>query len=235
VLDAARSSRDGRDFEESLVESLATTFDVRNVTFFFGSTYPTLFEDPEPVLTGSTRTLLRQYQDSWRTKDVFGTPTARRILTVEGFATVDNPARLPAPQRSYVHDYLAPNEIGTASAIHLRLADGEALLGMFDRERTWDRSDIVALKLLAYHLRASSTSVMIGSASAIGNPLDSLSPRQYEVAELIGDGLTNAQIADILVLTEMTIKKYVSRIFEATGLPNRAAVAASITSSRRAR
>lgn len=229
VLDASRSSSGGTGFKETLVDAIATVFDVRDVTFFFGPTYPTLFADPAPLLTGAAEPLLRVYQERWREKDVFALPQARRVLTEDGFAMLDDLSSLPVPQRSYVEDYLAPHGMGTASAIHLRFADGEALVGMFDRQRYWDRGDITAMKLLAGNLRASSRSVVIGDPVDDVDPRACLSPRQLEVAELIGDGLTNAQIAVELTLTEMTVKKYVSRIFEATGFRNRAALAASIS------
>lgn len=229
VLEVARSSAGGTRYKEALVDAIATVFDVRDVTFFFGTTYPTLFADPAPLLTGAAEPLLGEYQERWRDKDVFALPQARRVLTDDGFATLDDLARLPVPQRSYVEDYLAPHGMGTASAIHLRFADGEALVGMFDRERYWDRSDITAMKFLAGHLRASARSVAIGEAPPETDPLVGLSPRQWDVAELIGDGLTNAEIAVELNLTEMTVKKYVSRIFDTTGFRNRSALAASVS------
>jgi DNA-binding CsgD family transcriptional regulator len=229
VLEASRSSTGGTRFKENLVEAIATVFDVRDVTFFFGPTYPTLFEDPAPLLTGAAEPLLHEYQERWREKDVFALPRARRVLTEDGFAMLDDLSRLPVPQRSYVEDYLASHGMATASAIHLKFADGEALVGMFDRERYWNHGDVAAMRLLAGHLRASSRSVVIGDSTRHVDPRAKLSPRQLEVAELIGDGLTNAQIASELTLTEMTVKKYVSRIFDATGLRNRAALAASIS------
>lgn len=229
VLDRSRSSSGGTGFKETLVDAIATVFDVRDVTFFFGPTYPKLFADPAPLLTGAAEPLLHVYQERWRDKDVFALPQARRVLTDDGFAMLDDLPRLPVPQRSYVEDYLAPHGMGTASAIHLRFADGEALVGMFDRERYWDQGDITAMRLLAGQLRASSRAVVIGDPVDDLDPRAGLSPRQLEVAELIADGLTNAQIADELTLTEMTVKKYVSRIFETTGLRNRAALAASMT------
>ncbi|MFZ2174258.1 MAG: helix-turn-helix transcriptional regulator, partial [Rhodococcus sp. (in: high G+C Gram-positive bacteria)] len=162
VLDVSRTSGGGTHFKETLVDAIATVFDVRDVTFFFGRTYPTLFTDPAPLLTGAAEPLLEEYQERWRDKDVFALPQARRVLADEGFAMLDDLARLPLPQKSYVEEYLAPHGIGTASAIHLRFADGEALIGMFDRERYWNAGDIAAMRLLAGHLRASSRSVVIG-------------------------------------------------------------------------
>lgn len=49
-----------------------------------------------------------------------------------------------------------------------------------------------------------------------------LSPRQVELAELVADGHTNEEIASILNLGVDTVKKYVSRVFAATRVRNRA-------------
>ncbi|MET0318978.1 MAG: helix-turn-helix transcriptional regulator, partial [Rhodococcus fascians] len=71
VLEVARSSAGGTRYKEALVDAIATVFDVRDVTFFFGTTYPTVFADPAPLLTGAAEPLLREYQERWRDKDVF--------------------------------------------------------------------------------------------------------------------------------------------------------------------
>ncbi|MBY4576200.1 hypothetical protein ACN94_22060 [Gordonia paraffinivorans] len=49
-----------------------------------------------------------------------------------------------------------------------------------------------------------------------------------EVAALVSEGLSNAEIADRLFLSEQSVKKYMSRIFEATGWRNRSEVAAAV-------
>lgn len=48
--------------------------------------------------------------------------------------------------------------------------------------------------------------------------LDKLSRRQAEVAELIGRGLTNDQIAEQLHISRSTVKNHVSQIYQITGL-----------------
>jgi DNA-binding NarL/FixJ family response regulator len=55
--------------------------------------------------------------------------------------------------------------------------------------------------------------------------LEALTPREREVAALIADGLSNKQIARRLCLTVGTVKHYVHRILEKTGLDNRVAIA----------
>lgn len=56
-----------------------------------------------------------------------------------------------------------------------------------------------------------------------------LSPRQTEVLDGIGQGLTNAQIAERLGITERTVKAYAQELYVKLGVHNRAgAVAAAI-------
>lgn len=225
VLEQCEDTDSGPAFKEGLVEAISMHFGVRDVTFFHGRTYSEIFDDPSPILTGAAAPLLRDYRERWRDKDIFDLPSARRVLTAEGFATLDELARLPVPQRSYVVDYLHPNEMETASALHLPLADGEALVGMFDKGR-WDDSDVAAMRILARQLRARSSTV--SAAQAQVDVLGGLAPRQIEVAELVSDGLSNAEIAERLSLSELSVKKYVSRIFAATGLRNRSELAAAV-------
>lgn len=56
-------------------------------------------------------------------------------------------------------------------------------------------------------------------------PFDKLSPRQLEVAKLVGKGMTNYQTACELGLTENTVKLYVSQILRLTHMRNRTQLA----------
>ncbi|GAA3216739.1 response regulator [Nonomuraea helvata] len=51
--------------------------------------------------------------------------------------------------------------------------------------------------------------------------LADLTPREVEVLKLLGEGLSNAQIAGRLFLAEATIKGYVSRMLDKLGCANR--------------
>jgi DNA-binding CsgD family transcriptional regulator len=53
-----------------------------------------------------------------------------------------------------------------------------------------------------------------------------LTARELEVLALLADGLTNAQLADRLVLSEKTVDHHVSSVLRKLGEPNRAAAAA---------
>lgn len=63
--------------------------------------------------------------------------------------------------------------------------------------------------------------------------LSLLSPRQVEVAHLIGRGMTNYQIACELGISENTVKLYVSQVLKATKMPSRTrlAIALGLTSN----
>jgi DNA-binding NarL/FixJ family response regulator len=54
------------------------------------------------------------------------------------------------------------------------------------------------------------------------SPLDELTPREREVLTLVGQGLSNAEIAETLVLSPLTAKTHVARLFMKLGARDRA-------------
>jgi len=63
----------------------------------------------------------------------------------------------------------------------------------------------------------------------IAPPFDQLSPRQMEVARLIGKGMTNYQISCELGITENTVKLYVSQVLRLTHMHNRTQLALALS------
>ena len=51
-----------------------------------------------------------------------------------------------------------------------------------------------------------------------------LSAREIEIIELVADGLTNQEIADMLTISKRTVDNHVSNVFTKTGSKNRVAL-----------
>ena len=62
------------------------------------------------------------------------------------------------------------------------------------------------------------------ATQAANRPLQ-LSPREYDIAVLVADGLTNRQIAETLTLSPRTVEGHIFRIRTRLGLPNRGELA----------
>ncbi|HEY7501087.1 MAG TPA: response regulator transcription factor, partial [Vicinamibacterales bacterium] len=64
------------------------------------------------------------------------------------------------------------------------------------------------------------------SARAAPQPAGSLSEREVQVLRLIASGKTNRAIADALFISEKTVARHVSNIFDKTGVSSRAGATA---------
>jgi two-component system response regulator DevR len=60
-----------------------------------------------------------------------------------------------------------------------------------------------------------------------------LTDQERSVLELVGDGLTNRQIAQKMFLSEKTVKNYVSRLLVKLGVQRRTQAAVLVTGLRR--
>lgn len=64
-----------------------------------------------------------------------------------------------------------------------------------------------------------------GSASSGGGGLDAISPREMEVLKLIGRGLGNREIGELLFIAEPTVKTHVTHLLEKLALRDRTQLA----------
>ncbi|MDO3401556.1 response regulator transcription factor [Mycolicibacterium neoaurum] len=67
------------------------------------------------------------------------------------------------------------------------------------------------------------------------DPLSGLSGQERELLDLLGDGLTNKQIAGRMFLAEKTVKNYVSRLLTKLGMERRTQAAAFVAKLEQAR
>ena len=117
-------------------------------------------------------------------------------------------AALKAGARGFLTKDAGSEEIARAIA---RVAAGEAMLDPAVQARLLDRFDSAA----AFEPLA---------VPAAG--MDTLTAREVEVLALVARGLSNAEIAEHLVVGESTVKTHINHIFAKTGARDRAQVVA---------
>lgn len=221
ILDVCSQAETLDAFKSVLMGALHEHYDCLNTTFFAGPTFVTAFSDPDPVVTGRIMPVIDEYQARWYPKDVFASAQSRAALSKSPAISAGKLGGLAGDSISYLQDFLYRKQLHSAAVMHLDLAnDCHGLVGLFDSEgREPDRVRLHAMGLLSRQL--SNLAKLLP-----GQPLPSwrecLSPRQIELAELVADGHTNEEIASILNLGVDTVKKYVSRVFTATRVRNRA-------------
>lgn len=86
---------------------------------------------------------------------------------------------------------------------------------------------------LLEELAAGSDRQVKHSARGHGNHLDHLTPREREVAYLVGAGASNKEIANRLNITEATVKAHLTPIFRKLKLTDRLQLALLVTESTR--
>ena len=70
-----------------------------------------------------------------------------------------------------------------------------------------------------------------GGAGAAGEVLAELTEREAQIAELVGQGHTNREIAAVTYLSEKTVERHLSTIFGKLGIANRTALALRIAAA----
>lgn len=94
----------------------------------------------------------------------------------------------------------------------------------------FNSQDLADLSALCLHV--STWLATIESQSTQFNPLnrDRLTPREIQIAELVAQGLTNAQIGATLWITENSVKQALKRMFRKLEVSSRAEMVAQLSS-----
>jgi DNA-binding NarL/FixJ family response regulator len=82
------------------------------------------------------------------------------------------------------------------------------------------RGDIFAYPELMSYLIS-----LVGSTPIDDSKLATLTPRELEIAHFIGEGKSNAEIAHLTELAEITVKKHLTSIFHKLGIRDRIGLA----------
>jgi DNA-binding CsgD family transcriptional regulator len=201
------------EFQERLLESLGRNFGFKTTTFFLGSSFSTIWTDPEPLQTGRAVKMLKDYQNFWYQDDIFATPAALASFMSSRVSSISELSRIPDGARSFVSDYLAPADLRSGMAIYLEVSGNKkGLIGIFgDDDSSKERRELIALRMLAQPLNAISRA-LVAEQAEVADPTAKLPTRQREVALLVAEGLSNAMIGQLLCLQEDTVKKYVSAV-----------------------
>jgi DNA-binding NarL/FixJ family response regulator len=110
-------------------------------------------------------------------------------------------------------------EIGLALKL---LADGADGLGYLLKDRISDVKDFMASVRRVANGGSAIDPIIVSRLLARrrnDDPLDSLTPREREVLELMATGSSNQGIADALVISLRAVEKYVSTIFTKLAIP----------------
>lgn len=94
----------------------------------------------------------------------------------------------------------------------------------FDGLRAIERGEAVIPRRLAGHILEEFRTLALQGGGQ--RPQDALTPREREILQLVASGSTNKQVAEVLCLSENTIKFHMRKILDKLHLQNRAQVAA---------
>jgi DNA-binding CsgD family transcriptional regulator len=164
-----------------------------------------------------------EYRGRWWSIDPLATPGGVRTMVRRGVATVRELAADGSPEQrayldTYLHRYGVTDMLGTLIDAG---AAGDAFLGVPLRG---DRPAGARERHIVHRLRRQLAVPFALHLSNARPPAQSygLTAREREVAELVGQGLTNEQVAARLFIGVDTVKKHFSRVLAKTGCSRRA-------------
>lgn len=105
----------------------------------------------------------------------------------------------------------------------------------FTRDRqasAFNSQDLADLSALCLHISTRLAIIQSRSSGLIPLNCDRLTPREIQIAELVAQGLTNAQIGATLWITENSVKQALKRMFRKLEVSSRAEMVAQLSSNK---
>lgn len=147
--------------------------------------------------------------------DLIGRNPATRVVVMSRAPSEDEGiAALRAGARGYCNAYIDPRLL-------------EKVIGTVQAGEVW-----VGRKLIDRLVELVASSAAPHRQPNIDNAVfDSLTPREREIAVLVGEGVSNKIIARRLDITERTVKAHLGAVFSKLGMPGRLQLALLVTGS----
>jgi DNA-binding CsgD family transcriptional regulator len=166
--------------------------------------------------------MLPSYLGRYHQHDAFRTSAVERMLAARGIADLrEIPMDVIAHHREYVDDF--HGRFGTRTITLVKL-DGRRRCGYvfvldFD-------SAVPCREVRLLHMaRGILARQLDGDLPAVEPGVGALSGKEKRVAELVAQGLSNAQIAAALNIKIDTVKKYLTAVYAACGVRSRTQLA----------
>jgi DNA-binding NarL/FixJ family response regulator len=115
-------------------------------------------------------------------------------------------------------EFLEAISVGVAGYLHKGISPaalGNVVLAVAKGEPAVPRSLVVAL-INGYRQRPARTALDMPNARGTH-----LTSREWEVLDFMGDGLSTGQIADRLVISEVTVRRHISSVLKKLSVPTR--------------
>ncbi|MEV5750764.1 helix-turn-helix transcriptional regulator [Actinoallomurus sp. NPDC052308] len=213
-----------------MTESLARRLGYRTTTFFVAPTFAGLTADQAPVTTGRATRMVPSYVEEFHRNDPlvdvnFWVRQSRpRPMSLDELTGAMGPSH-----RRYLETFLFRNRIHAKVVIPLvpggmTAAGGCAGIGLLAEEPgAFGPRDLAIARELHRHL----TNLFRHHTAEVTGPLimPTLSPRQRDVAELVAQGKSNKEIAQVLYVGVDTVKKHLTQVLRLTGCSNRTELA----------
>jgi DNA-binding CsgD family transcriptional regulator len=230
VVEAVDRAGDLAEFRERLVTALRSWFGYNGVTVLHGDTAADAVEQGCGVLAGYSAEFLEAYAaDGWKRADPCRAPDFLQHLAEVGVLRLTDVAE----GLRFREEFLVPHGIDDKGAMLIDAAPSGVLwVGLavpVGAGRVPDR-DVAVLRVLRRHLAPLAAEQLARHRLREASRGDwDLTPREWEVADLAAQGLTNRQIAARLFVGVDTVKKHLTRVLAATSCASRTQLALLFT------
>ncbi|WP_433435457.1 helix-turn-helix transcriptional regulator [Nonomuraea sp. CA-141351] len=224
VLEAIDHAADLTEFRERLIRALQTWFGFHGIAVMHGADLAEAVASDCGVLSGYSPEFLTEYQARWIGHDPFRSKHAFDLLMRRGVLRLGD----LDDQAGFVARFLRRHGITDKAAMVIDAEQaGIVYVGVAvqDVPRVSER-DLTILRLLRRHLAPHAAEQLTRQREQRTARADwKLTPREWDVADLAAQGMTNRQIADRLFVTVDTVKKHLTRVLATTGCASRTQLA----------